>query len=471
MNMISALREHILGDILIHDDILRFYSVDASSYQIIPKVVVVPKNQNDVVAAVKTARLFHSSVTARGAGTGIVGNSLNDGIILDMKNLDSIEISEDHAIVGPGASKGVLDEKLRRHGKFFPPNPSVGRYCTIGGMLGNNASGSKSLKYGSTIDNVLEITFVDGNGDVVTLPRDLHVGKGILELAKKINRNNMPNVTKNSSGYRLDHIITHNDTHKAIIGSEGTLGIITSARLKILDIPEKRVLYILEYASASDAAKDCPDMLKTGPAAVEFVDVQTLRDFEIDLDGDSVCLLFVEYDDHTGKADWQMRRTSAGKITRIDTEYEILKWWRLRDLSLYRSIESSKSKNRFPDIIEDVVVPVENLSGLFDLLEEVAKRFQTGIIIYGHAGNGNIHTRLIADTHAMERINEIAKYYFERVINMGGSISGEHGDGLARTRFVRKQYGKENYNLFTRLKNMLDPDGVLNPGKTVSCIL
>ena len=467
MSMISVLREKILGDVLINDDILRFYSVDASSYQIIPEVVIVPKNQNDVVTAVKTARLFHRSVTARGAGTGIVGNSLNDGIILDMKNLDSIKISKKHAIVGPGTNKGVLDEKLRRHGKFFPPNPSVGRYCTIGGMLGNNASGSKSLKYGSTIDNVLEITFVDGNGDVVTLPRDIHVGKRILELAEKIDRSNMPNVTKNSSGYRLDHVTTHNDTHKAIIGSEGTLGIITSARLKILDIPEKRVLYVMEYASADDAAKDCPRMLKAGPAAVEFVDVQTLRNFEIDLCSDSVCLLFVEYDESIDKADWQMRHTDSRRITRIDAESEILKRWRLRDLSLYRSIESSKS-SRFPDIIEDAVVPVENLSGLFDLLKELAKRFQTGIIIYGHAGNGNLHTRLIADTQAMERIQEIAEYYFEQVINMGGSISGEHGDGLARTRFVRKQYGRKNYNLFARLKDMMDPDGVLNPGKTVS---
>ena len=155
----------------------KFYSVDASSYQIIPKVVVVPKNEKDVINTVKLAKKFKTSVTVRGAGTGLVGSALNNGIILDMKNFDSIRLAKNHVTIGPGTLKGKLDKILEKQKKFFPPNPSIGSFCSIGGMLGNNSSGSRSLKYGSVIDNVTEITFIDGNGNKITLPENKRVSE------------------------------------------------------------------------------------------------------------------------------------------------------------------------------------------------------------------------------------------------------------------------------------------------------
>ncbi len=187
-SILKTLHSTLQGEVFFQKELREFYSVDASSYQIIPKVVVVPKNEKDVVNAIKIAKKFKTSVTVRGAGTSLVGSALNNGIILEMKNFDSIRLAKDHVTIGPGTIKGKLDKKLEEYKKFFPPNPSIGSYCSVGGMLGNNSSGSRSLKYGSVIDNVIEITFIDGNGEKITLPKNKRVGKKILEFSKKLIR-------------------------------------------------------------------------------------------------------------------------------------------------------------------------------------------------------------------------------------------------------------------------------------------
>ena len=163
-----SLQKLISGDVLWDDEILKFYSVDASMYQIIPKVVVIPKMEKDVISVIKFANKNKISVTVRGAGTGLVGSALNNGIIIDMKNFNSIKIQKNYVKIGVGITKGRLDKELKIKRKFFPPNPSIGPYCSLGGIIANNASGSRTLKYGSAIDNVKEITFVDGRGGKIT---------------------------------------------------------------------------------------------------------------------------------------------------------------------------------------------------------------------------------------------------------------------------------------------------------------
>lgn len=224
-SILKTLQSTIQGDVFFQKEFKEFYSVDASSYKIIPKMIVIPKNEKDVINTVKIAKKFKTSVTVRGAGTGLVGSALNNGIILDMKNFDLLRLAKNYVTVGPGTTKGRLDKKLEEQKKFFPPNPSIGSFCSVGGMLGNNFSGSRSLKYGSMIDNVIEIAFIDGNGKKVILPKNKKVGKKILEFTKKIDKKRFPNVTKNSSGYRIDKVKSINDTHKVVIGSEGTLGL------------------------------------------------------------------------------------------------------------------------------------------------------------------------------------------------------------------------------------------------------
>ena len=473
-SILEALQSTIQGDIFSQNEFRKFYSVDASSYQIIPMAIVTPKNEKDVIKTVKIAKKFKVSVTVRGAGTGLVGSALNNGIILDMKNFDSVKLAKDGqtVVVGPGITKGSLDQKLEKWGKFFPPNPSIGLFCSVGGMLGNNSAGGRSLKYGSMIDNVTSVTFVDGNGKKITLPQNKIVARKILGLGKKIDIKKFPNVTKNSSGYRIDKVVSANDSHKVIIGSEGTLGIILSAKLKVRDNPKKRVLFVIEYKSIMDAAKNCVEINKMAPSAIEFVDKTTLDQIKFKFDKKTKCLLFVEYDNenqNVASIERKLKLIITGKIAKkLKRDSEALEWWRYRESSLHYSLRSIRKEKRIPHIIEDAAVPLENLPKLFSVLNKINRKYKTKSIVYGHAGNGNIHVRLVSDRKEAVTIKNIAKHYFEEVISLGGTITAEHGDGLARSEFVKMQYGSKNYEVFKEIKKFFDPKNVLNPGKVIT---
>ena len=468
-SILKTLQSTIQGDVLYKKEFREFYSVDASSYQIIPKIVVVPKNEKDVINAVKIAKKFKISVTVRGAGTGLVGSALNSGIILEMKNFDSIRLAKYHVTVGPGTTKGRLDKKLDEHKKFFPPNPSIGSFCSVGGMLGNNSSGSRSLKYGSVIDNVTEITFINGIGKKITLPQNKRVGKKILAFAKKIDKNKFPNVTKNSSGYRIDKVKSINDSHKVIIGSEGTLGIILSAKLMIKDNPRKRILFVIEYESIRDTIKNCIEINETKPSAIEFVDRTTLNQIKFKFDKKIKCLLFVEYDEKISANEKRIKLIITGKIIKkLKRNSDISQWWKYRDSSLHYSLKSIKKGKKMPHVIEDAAVPLKNLQKLFVVINKINKKYKTRSIIYGHAGNGNIHVHLVLDIKKITIIKNIAIQYFDEVIKLGGTITAEHGDGLARSEFVKRQYGAKNYKVFKEIKKFFDPTNMLNPGKIIT---
>lgn len=468
-SILKTIQSIIQGDVYSQKEFREFYSVDASSYKIIPKIIVVPKNEKDVINIVKIAKKFKTSVTVRGAGTGLVGSALNNGIILEMKNFDSLKLSNEFVTVGPGTIKGKLDKKLKEQKKFFPPNPSIGSFCSIGGMLGNNSSGSRSLKYGSVIDNVAEITFIDGNGAKITLPKNKSVAKKILKFAKRIDEKRFPNVTKNSSGYRIDKVRSINDAHKIIIGSEGTLGIILSAKLKIKDIPRKRILFVIGYESIKDAIKNCIEINKTGPSAIEFVDKTTLTQIKFKFDKKIKCLLFVEFDERIDSSEKKIKSIITKKIIKkLKKDSDISRWWKYRDSSLHYSLKSIKKEWMMPFVIEDAAVPLENLQKLFSVLNKINKKYKTRSIVYGHAGNGNIHIRLVADRKKIKVIKNIAVQYFEEVIKLGGTITAEHGDGLARSEFIKRQYGTKNYQVFKEIKKFFDPKNVLNPGKIIT---
>lgn len=467
--ILKKLQSKIQGTVFFKKEFIDYYSVDASSYQIYPKIIVVPKNEKDIINTIKIAKKLKTSVTVRGAGTGLVGSALNNAIILDMKNFDSIRSNNDHVIVGPGTMKGQLDIVLKKSKKFFPPNPSIGSFCSIGGMLANNSSGSRSLKYGSMIDNVSEITFIDGNGIKVTLPKNKKTGKKILEITKKLNKKMIPKVTKNSSGYRIDKIKSINDSHNILVGSEGTLGIIISAKLKIKNIPKKKILFVIEYKKTMDVIKDAIKINGSKPSAMEFVDKTTLKQFKFKFDKHTKCLLFVEYDEKIITGEKRLKSIINGKIVkRLIKESEILRWWKFRDSSLHYSLKSIKKEKRMPHTIEDSAIPIENLPKLFEILDKINKKYKTKSITYGHIGNGNIHIRLISSRKRREIIKKIAIQFFDEIIKLGGTITAEHGDGLARSEFIKKQYGKKNYQIFKEIKNLFDPNNILNPGKIIS---
>jgi glycolate oxidase len=465
----KKLLKTIQGEVFSNKTFREFYSVDSSSYKMIPKIIVVPKNEKDVINTIKIAKKSKMSVTVRGAGTGLVGSALNDGIILDMKNFDSTKISKNCITVGPGTMKGNLDKKLEQKKKFFPPNPSIGSFCSVGGMLGNNASGSRSLKYGSVIDNVEEITFVDGKGKKITLPKNKKIADKIIKFANNIESKKFPNVTKNSSGYRIDKIKTTKDSHKVIIGSEGTLGIILSAKLKIKSNPKKRILFVIEYKSINNAAKNCIEINNTNPSAIEFVDRTTLNQIKFKFNKKSKCLLFVEYDEKIISHERQLKSIVTGKIVKkLQKKEEINQWWRYRDSSLQYSLKSIKKEKRVPHVIEDAAIPLKDLPKLFSILNKINKKYNTRSIVYGHAGNGNVHVRLISNRQKIEIVKKIAIEYFDEIIKLGGTITAEHGDGLARSEFIRKQYGTKNYQIFKEIKKFFDPENILNPGKIIT---
>ena len=468
-SILKKLESNIQGTVFFKKEFTDYYSVDASSYQIYPKIIVVAKNEKDVINTIKIAKKFKTSVTVRGAGTGLVGSALNKDIILDMKNFDSIRIKNNHVIVGPGTMKGQLDKVLKKSNKFFPPNPSIGSFCSIGGMLANNSSGSRSLKYGSMIDNVSEITFVNGNGIKITLPKNKKTGEKILEITNKLNKKKIPKVTKNSSGYRIDKIKSIKNSHNVLIGSEGTLGIIISAKLNIKKIPKKKVLFIIEYKKIQDALKNAIKIYETKPSAMEFVDKTTLKQIKFKFDKQTKCLLFVEYDEKIIMSENKLKLLNIGKIAKkLIKESEIFQWWKFRDSSLHYSLRSIKKDKRMPHTIEDSAVPIENLPKLFAALDKINKKYKTKSITYGHVGNGNIHIRLISERKSKEVIKKIAIQFFDEVFKLDGTITAEHGDGLARSEFIKKQYGEKNYQIFKEIKKLFDPNNTLNPGKIIS---
>lgn len=497
--LVSKLESAISGEVGSSPHHTGYYSVDSSSYAVRPDVVVIPRDVDDVSAAVRIAVEAGAPITARGGGTGLVGGALNRGIILDMRNISGIRTVR----LGPaggsveaeaGATRGRLDDVLGASGMMFGPNPSVGPFCTVGGMVANNAAGSRSLKYGATIDNVSGITIVDGKGNLTRLPEDADTAAGIWDIARRIDRSRYPNVPKNSSGYRLDAVSSAGDAHRVIAGSEGTLGVIISATIDVVRRPESRTLHILEYEADQDAAADCLELVgATRPSAAEFVDRTILDNIGGGFGGSTQCLLFVEYEGRGLEPEGMPRAGGPGggargeeggggekgvaslarrstRQTVITDEPEISRWWRHRDSALHYSLVSidDDTEEVVPHVVEDAVVPLGALPELFALLRRMRQKYGARIVTYGHAGSGNIHARLVLKKGGTRHLRRIVAEYFERVIALGGSMTGEHGDGLARSEFVEMQYGQENVRLFAELKSLLDPSNVMNPGKILA---
>ena len=465
----NQLKRKIRCQVLWDDEVLDYYSVDSSSYKIRPKVVVIPKNIKDIVSVICFALKQKVSVIARGSGTGLVGSVLGDGIIVDMRNFDKIKISRDHVEVGSGVLKGDLDKELLKQGKFFGPNPSVGPYCTIGGMIATNASGSRSLKYGSMIDNLLEVTLITGTGEMIRLPSKSKIAEFILRIANSIDKKTFPQVSKNSCGYRLDTINNQNDLQKIIAGSEGTLGIVVSAKLKVRKLPQKRSLLILGYDSITAATLECQNLIKIYPSALEFVDHTIMKNFKANFPQSTKCLLFIEFDSNINQSISQLHKISNAKVLhKLDSEKEIQRWWKYRDSALYFSMKNVLPKESMPHIIEDATVPLPRLGELFSIANIIRKMLHAKIITYGHAGNGNIHIHFILQNKNKKVIKKIATWFFSMVIKIGGTITGEHGDGLARSEFVKLQYGPKTYLAFNMIKNRFDPHNILNQDKIIT---
>lgn len=460
--------------------------MDASHYEIRPALVACPKDAGDVQAICNYAFSKKVPVTGRGAGTGLLGQSLSDGgLVLDFaKHMNRVlEVGDDYVVVEPGIVKGVLDKELKKRDKFLPPDPASSNYCTIGGMIADNSSGVHCLGYGNTIDFVeaLDLVYADGSAG--------HAGKGsyyfdarmerlkrLLGQSAEIINSSYPKVSKNSCGYRLDAAIKHGfEPHKVIAASEGTLALVASARLRILDLPQHRFLLVLGFEDLLAAVRAVPAILESSPVALEMLDATVLA---LEKNAETGCLLYVEFaGDNRANVEAQMARcrdrmatTSARVVEYATDEQSMARIWAARKGALGNIMKMTVGSRKPIGLVEDTVVRPEMLAAHTENLLAAYRDNKLDYVMYGHVGDGNIHTRPLVDTSSKsesEMISALAARVFAQVIASGGTITGEHGDGLARVGYIEQMYGKKMTALFKTVKELFDPGYLLNPAKKV----
>lgn len=466
----------------------KIYSVDASSYQIEPMVISAPANEFEVQAISKYAFQHRVPLTCRGAGTGLLGQCLSNGIVLDLvQNMNKIiELGERYVIVQPGITKHKLDKELEKRGKFIPPNPASSNYCTLGGMIANNSSGPYTLGYGSIMNYLIGVKTVYSGGEFGYAydngPYDSTVKKVINIVSNNLDliQRTYPKVTKNSCGYRLDSIIENDLIHpqRIFLASEGTLGIVTSAKLLILDVPEFRHLCLLSFPTVQAASASIPFILKYKPVATELLDRSTMGKISNVHDTlyDSCTLLVEFHGNGTTLMEQKIKEFEYGvsQFSRViestNDKTSIEKIWNERKNALNNVLKQTIGSRKPLGMIEDTVLDPSLLLDFVNFLIDVYRKYNVSYAIYGHAGDGNLHTRPIIDTEqktGIDTMEMITSDVFRFILGHGGSISGEHGDGLARVKHVFQMYGSEIYSLFVKTKQIFDKNNIMNPGKKV----
>ncbi len=486
MKLILAdeLRRISRGEVLSDNWSKKIYSVDASHFNIVPVLIQKPTDEEDLRHICEFCHTNNIAITARGAGTGLLGQALSSGIVIDLTASMNkiIEIGEDYVDVQPGLVKGILDYELEKKKKFFPPDPASSNFCTIGGMVNNNSSGPHSLGYGSTIDLVQDISIIypDGTSSIIgpSLERDKKISNmlDIISSNYSLIQRKYPKVSKNSCGYRLDAALSNKGffPQKVFVSSEGTLGITTSTKLRIFDIPLYQNLLIVGYQNLSLAMQSVPSILKFCPTALEMLDSPSISS---ERKGDSGCLLFTEFSgDDLTEVEQKFSRCK-GEVERngeiLQSAFDLVsikRIWESRKNALNSIMKFTVGSRKPVALIEDTVVNPGLLHDYSTFLNRLYSENKLDYVMYGHVGNGNLHTRPIVDTEQRSEIDileNLAKEVFEKVISYGGTITGEHGDGLARSRYVQMLYGFQLYSVFKQIKKIFDPHLIMNPGKKV----
>lgn len=501
------------GEVLSEEWERAIYATDGSSYEVLPLCVVLPKTERDVVGVVKFAWENGVPIIARGGGSGLAGQAIGAGILLDftrhMNKVAEVDPEQNYVIAQPGVYKGILDQVLTQKGLFLPPDPSSSEFCTIGGNIGTNASGPRTVKYGSMIRYVESLRVVLADGEVIeTGP--IEIGseewvrksssdtlestayRGVREIVEKNLRlivETQPKVTKNSSGYRIEAVLNGNsfDLGKLFVSSEGTLGIVVQAKLRVLKIPKSRGLALLQFASHEDAGAAVAEILTLKPSAVEMLDDKVIDlaeaaypDLRQAVPKETESMLIVEFDGDSGEVEGLLHglessfRSGKHRVLSIRLAYaeaEMKNLWEIRKKALPLAQKARKGDRKPVAFVEDTVVNPKYLAEYIHDLYGVYAKFGVIGVVYGHAGDGHLHTRPLMDMTSAEdlrKLEAIAAEVFGLVKKYDGCITGEHGDGLARTGFLPLQYGSEMCSLFKQVKQLLDPRGILNPGKKVS---
>lgn len=480
------------------------FSTDASSYRIVPQCVVAPRDSDDVVAVIKYAADEGLAVAPRGAGSGVAGESLCSGLVLDMTRYMRriFHTADDGATVTcePGVVLDDLNKHLAQYGRKIGPDPSSANRATVGGCVANNATGAHSLQYGHMDEHVESIEAVLADGTVAQFVNGFDVEKAGAGLAEAVAREcwsfltagktvidkAIPATKRNRSGYNIASVCRDGriDLARLLAGSEGTLAIFTRITLRTVPLPKAKGLLQLEFDSLSNMARAVPIIVKTAPAACELMD-ETLINLAVDqlpqyrdiLPAGAAAVLLIE---HVGETQTEVRERievtdlavgkRATRRTIITSPADQARVWKSRKDAgplLYR-----KRRREHPaEFMEDASVDHTRLAEYIDGLQKIEHKYGTTMSFFGHAGDGELHLRPYLDLsnpRDVEKMRAMAEDVFALVWSLGGSISGEHADGLLRAGFVRRQYGDAFYDILRKIKVAFDPTGLMNPGKILN---
>ncbi|WP_248256467.1 FAD-binding and (Fe-S)-binding domain-containing protein [Georgenia sp. EYE_87] len=492
----AALRTAVAGEVDDSDRRRAEYSTDASNYRVVPRVVVAPRGVDDALAALDVARRLEVPVTARGAGTSVAGNAVGPGMVLDfsrhMNKIVSLDPEARTAVVQPGVVMSDLQVVARPHGLRFGPDPSTQNRATLGGMIGNNACGPHAVAYGRTADNVRSLDVVDASGRRFTAG----AGDGALDavpgLEKLVSANlatirtALGRFKRQVSGYSLEHLLPEHGTDlaKFLVGSEGTLVTVLGATVDLVPMPTAPVVVALGYPDMPTAADAVPALLEFNPLAVEGIDAR-LVDVVRRHRGPAAVpelppgggWLLVEVGAQPGEgAEEVLARaralaaaggTDAAAVVPAGEQADAL--WRIRADGAGLGGRTPAGDPAWPGW-EDAAVPPERLGDyLRDYTALMADRGVDGLL-YGHFGDGCVHVRLDLPLETPAGIGpsrEFLEASADLVARYGGSLSGEHGDGRARSELLGRMYAPEVLDLFGKVKTLFDPSGQLNPGVLV----
>lgn len=479
---------------------LTAYAIDAGIHKITPQAVVLIESAEDLALVLSYARQYHLPLTARSGGTNLTGNAIGSGIILEFSRMNRIlELNTEERWVRlqPGIIYAELARALARHGLMLGPDPSSGEMCKIGGMLGNNAAGPHTLKYGATKDHVIRMEVLLSNGQRLTV-KDYPIKDGefatlrrqyswidpLIELVRQntaLLKEKKPRVTKNSSGYNLFALAEGLergvfDLPRLFVGSEGTLGLTLEATLRLLPRPKQTVTALLYLERFEEVGHAVNALLPLRPGALELLDSNSLdligrARFGIPEATGAVLLVELDEEPLKDKVAALYSTCKAFHLTQpldlADEPEQQEALWKVRK-AIYPTLYRYDARKKPVNFADDVVVPVEHLPDLIAYLDGLFKQMAIPVAIYGHVGDGNAHINPLLDVNMPEdfdRMVRIAREVHGTVITrFGGSICGEHGDGRVRGEFVRALYGEDLYRLFWKVKTLLDPEGIFNPG-------
>jgi len=501
------LHKHFTGDIRTDLASRVLYSTDASIYQIEPMGVVLPRTQEDLIAAVELAAKYKIPILPRGAGTSLAGQAIGNSLILDcsrwLDNIIEIDPESQTTIIEPGVVLSSLNLAAAEHGLMFGPDPASAERATMGGVIANNATGAHSILYGMSADHLISADVILSDGSLETWKEG---GESKLNLITQTIRKkyseaikqNFPTSWRNSAGYRLNYLLpwspstpprwigsaypanlkpdTWNLAH-LLAGSEGTLAVIRRATVNLVPKPKHTVLGILSYASIADACDDVPRLLTHRPSAVELVPQLILRlahslpayarQMEWMGGGDPAAVLVVEFSGDQPQALVDAVRRLGDDVLLADSKEQQSQVWNVRKVGL--GILDSRPQSARPiAFIEDCAIPVDRLGEFVREVERILSAHGTYGGMYAHASSGCLHIRPVLDLKTGEGVRSmrsIAEATLALTMRLGGSMSSEHGDGIARGEWLQKTYGDDVAQAMRMLKQAADPNNLLNPNK------